>query len=513
MIPLRYSLRDGVRLEDRAGEILLTCSLPQTTLKINRAALRIIRGCDGSRDVSSLATEERWDEETVVRVCEQLRRRGLLTLSGLSPAPEFPSVSVIIPVKDGERTLAECLDSVFAQSYPSYRFEVIVVDDGSRDRTAEIASHMGCRVISCAVNRGQSWARNRAGAEAGGEILAFIDADCVADPGWLAELTPLFAWERVGAVGGRVEGYYLSTALDRYEHTFSSLSVGREPMLEGPGPSTFYVPTCNMLVRRSVYQELGGLREEMRVGEDVDFCWRLRKSGRLLVFAPWGGVRHKHRAHMGSMIRRKAAYGGSEALLHRLHPEKRKSLPLPPLAAGASTGLLASLASAHLWPLVPALGALAVDAGRRAGSSRRAGGRREPAAALAGTVRRHLSLAYFLSFHLTRYYLLLLLVLGLWKRSAWRLAGAALLLSAAVDYATKKPDLDPLRFLGLYALEHAGYQVGVARGALRERSLRLYALRCGSVGGLASSRTTPKSSVVSKCAAAPSPLGPKPRAS
>ena len=74
---------------------------------------------------------------------------------------------------------------------------------------------------------------------------------------------------------------------------------GGAPAPRGGGPDTFYVPTCNLLVRRSLYLDLGGLREDLRVGEDVDLCWRLRASGSYLVYLPRGRVRHKHRATWG----------------------------------------------------------------------------------------------------------------------------------------------------------------------------------------------------------------------
>lgn len=477
MIPLRYRLRAGVRLEDRAGRVLLTAQQPQTALLINGAMVQILRLCDGLADVSAIARHEHLEEERVVLLCEKLRRRGLVTLAGLSPCLSLPSVTVVVPAKDGETVLGDCLASILAQRYPTDRLEVIVVDDGSRDRTAAIAAEAGCPVISTETNRGQSWARNRAAEEAKGDILAFIDADCVAQPDWLAQLVPIFSWERAGAVGGRVESCYHDTAIDRYESAFSSLQLGKNAIVEGAGPGTFYVPTCNMLVRRAVYQELGGLREEMRVGEDVDFCWRLREKGSLLVYLPWGVVKHRHRANAKAMVRRRAQYGSSEALLHRLHPDKSKSMPFPLLPAVGATSVLSAVATGRLLPLVSAGAALGLDTLMRSRRSSRTGVSRNPEAALAATVRRHLCLAYFLSFHLVRYHLVLLLVLGLWRRIAWGLAGAALLLSAPVDYSLKKPSLDPMRFLALYVLDHTGYQAGVAKGAWSEGSLRLYAVR------------------------------------
>ncbi len=130
-------------------------------------------------------------------------------------------------------------------------------------------------------------------------------------------------------MGGRTVGYYTDSRLDRYEEVSSPLDMGKDLVVESRGHSTFYVPTCNLLVRRSVYEELGGLREDLSVGEDVDFCWRLRAGGACLVYVPGGLVRHKHRDRLSAMLRRRADYGTSEATLYSLHRDKRKRFPWP----------------------------------------------------------------------------------------------------------------------------------------------------------------------------------------
>ncbi|PZR66075.1 MAG: glycosyl transferase family 2, partial [Solirubrobacterales bacterium] len=95
-----------------------------------------------------------------------------------------PAISVVIPARDAAETLPRALEAVARQEgAPAY--EVIVVDDGSRDETAAIAHDLGARVIS-ADGGGPASARNAGVAEARGGLLAFTDADCVPTPGWLA---------------------------------------------------------------------------------------------------------------------------------------------------------------------------------------------------------------------------------------------------------------------------------------------------------------------------------------
>src|SRR5450756_550566 len=97
-----------------------------------------------------------------------------------------------------------CIRDSFTLDYPRDRYEVIVVDDGSTDGTVAVAGRYPCHLVSNGRNRGQSFSRNAGARRASGEILAFLDSDCVADPGWLRDLAPFFSWSRAAAVGGYV---------------------------------------------------------------------------------------------------------------------------------------------------------------------------------------------------------------------------------------------------------------------------------------------------------------------
>ena len=144
---------------------------------------------------------------------------------------------MIVPTRDRASELADCLAALADLEYPPGLLEVIVVDDGSADpgAVARVAEAHGARLLVNERNRGPAFARNRAAREAAGDILAFVDSDCVAAPGWLRVLTPYFAWGRVGAVGGRTVGYHHASRLDRYEEVASSLDMGSQPALRGGG--------------------------------------------------------------------------------------------------------------------------------------------------------------------------------------------------------------------------------------------------------------------------------------
>jgi mycofactocin glycosyltransferase len=430
--------------------------------------------------VDELADATGSPAERILGLCEHLRRRGLVDVT-LAPSWDLavqgdpPSISVIIPCKDRETELDSCLRSLEALEYPRERFEVIVVDDGSEDASAEVAGRHGWRVIRNERNRGQSFSRNLAASRASGEILAFVDSDCFVHPDWLSLLVPYFVWPRVAAVGGYVAGHGSAGRVDRYEAAMSSLNMGEHLVIAGDDEGMFYVPTCNLLVRRECYMAVGGIREDLRVGEDVDLCWRIRKAGGLLLYSPTGVVEHRHRARLSAMVRRRAQYGTSEALLHDLHRDKCKRLALSQTALATLAVLAAGvLVDPRLLPLVllPPL----VDGLRRRSRVARQGVGIAARWVWFAVLRGHLLFVYVAAFHLVRYYLLVLVAAGFIYRPIWLLAGAALVYSAVVEYHTRRPQLGRVVFALLYTAEHLAYQVGVAVGCLRRRSPRSYRL-------------------------------------
>jgi mycofactocin system glycosyltransferase len=465
VIPLEYRLRPGVRIEAAGdGSRRVVSVLPLSVLRVNAAAARLLERTRGGVAIGRLAADLALPE-----LCEGFRRRGILEV-GAAPAGESPtpSITVIVPTRDRAPELADCLDALADLDYPADKLEVVVVDDGSVDpgSVAKVAATRGARLVSHDRNRGPAFARNRGARQANGELLAFIDSDCVAEPGWLRRLTPYFAWQRVGAVGGRTIGYHRASRLDRYEEVSSPLDMGTRLIFEGEGTNSLYVPTCNLLVRRSVYQELDGLREHLRLGEDVDFCWRLRESGRVLVYSPDGVVRHKHLERLGALLRRRADYGSSEATLHALHPEMRGRLRLPPASAATVALVSAGVAAREPWLLALAFAPPAWDAARRARRLRRSGVTVTSAQVLSSTLRGHLSALYFAYFRLVRYHLAPLAAGGLLAPGVWLLAALAIVYCGGVDYARRRPRLSFPSYLGFYVAEHAAYQAGVIAGHL-----------------------------------------------
>jgi GT2 family glycosyltransferase len=229
---------------------------------------------------------------------------------------EWPRISVVVCTHNGAKTLPFCLRGLSELEYPD--FEVIVVDDGSTDASAEIAKAFGVTVIST-ENHGLASARNLGLRFATGEIVAYLDDDASPDAHWLHYLTLGFQDGGYAAVGGPnlpppdagALGGCVADAPGGPTHVLVS---DREAE---------HIPGCNMAFRKKALEDLGGFDPRFRVaGDDVDICWRLSAAGELLGFSPAAFVWHRPRDSIRAYWRQQRGYGRAEALLERKWPEK-----------------------------------------------------------------------------------------------------------------------------------------------------------------------------------------------
>lgn len=192
-----------------------------------------------------------------------------------------PVVSVIIPVRNGERTLARAIDSALGQTFTG-GFEVIVVDNGSTDRTADVICHYGDRIIALYESvPGPARARNVAIFVARGEYLAFLDADDEWMPEKLARIIPLFEGdsECVLAYHDAIE---VDTAGKITKESYYPVGHNSTPsladLLSGKYPGTPILPT-NVVMRRALALRVGGFVEDMTALEDVGMWFLVREHG------------------------------------------------------------------------------------------------------------------------------------------------------------------------------------------------------------------------------------------
>jgi glycosyltransferase involved in cell wall biosynthesis len=242
------------------------------------------------------------------------------------PPARAPSlVSVVLPVLNGEPHLPEQLAALAEQDYAG-PWEVVVADNGSRDRTAAVARAFAerlphLRVVDASSRRGLNHARNIGAFEAHGDFLAFCDADDVVAPGWLAALTAAAADAHL--VAGAIENRTLNGGVSgwRTEGPLQELPVKHGFLAAAPGG--------NCGVWADVARELWW-DEAYRFGSsDIEFSWRAALAGYRLLFVPAAVISQRHRPRMRSLARQHFAYGASGCRLYRSF----RPLGMPPADA------------------------------------------------------------------------------------------------------------------------------------------------------------------------------------
>jgi O-antigen biosynthesis protein len=231
------------------------------------------------------------------------------------PLARYPRVSVVVCSYNAERTMEACLIALETLNYPDY--EVIVVNDGSTDRTLDIAERFSfCRIIS-QENKGLSVARNVGAAAATGEIVAYTDSDCVADPDWLTYLVARMEEDGLAACGGP----NFPPPEDGLVPAAVAVSPGGPTHVLISDAVAEHIAGCNMAFRRDALLALGGFDPVYRAaGDDVDICWRFQDAGRTIGFSPAAIVWHFRRNTVKAYLNQQRGYGKAEALVYAKHP-------------------------------------------------------------------------------------------------------------------------------------------------------------------------------------------------
>jgi len=193
-----------------------------------------------------------------------------------------PIITIVIPVLNGEKYIGSCLESLLKLAEDGTRHEIIVIDNGSTDRTAEIVKSMNIDFvpnIKGTIGRLRNLGANRGH----GNILAFIDSDCTASINWLINALSCMEREKAAMVGCFYKnpddaGWFAATA-----ELISNNKTGNV---------VNYIPAGNMIIKKEVFDTLGGFCETIETNEDVDICQRLRNSGYIIFSDPSIEVTH-----------------------------------------------------------------------------------------------------------------------------------------------------------------------------------------------------------------------------
>ena len=388
---------------------------------------------------------------------QRLTRR-LLDAGLAHPRPPVPaspeSVAVVIPVHNDADGLSATLAAL--PRSPA----AIVVDDASDD-PADLKARClatGITLLHRGVQGGPAAARNDGWRATDEPLVAFVDANCEPEPGWLDALLPHFADPQVAAVAPRIRPTEGQGVLAAYEGVASPLDLGDQQAIVRPRSPVAYVPTAALVVRRSALEALGGFDETLTVGEDVDFVWRLVAAGWTVRYEPGAVVRHPVRPSWRAWVHQRYRYGTSAAALARRHGRAVAPAVVSPWTAGA-------------WAMVaagqPLLGA-AVAASSTAALTRTV----PPSEAFRLAGLGHLRGGLALARALRRAWSPAAAVLALASRRSRPALVAAVVVPGALEWLQRRPRLDPVRFLGLRLGDDLAYAAGVWAGCARERSAR-----------------------------------------
>ena len=307
----------------------------------------------GGHDITDwafgLVTRERQPKKVFHTL--QAYLRGDTSMTQRVALPRDPKVSVIVCSYNGGQTLGDCLRSLDEVTYPD--FEIVLVDDGSKDHSQDLVrawlEERRARVPAvakdesavvagqhhearCEVfdgggklpgfihivqpNMGLSYARNAGAHAARGEIFAYTDGDCMADPDWLYFMVgTLLSGDYVGVGGPNIS----PPAVNWIQAAVCAAPGGPSHVLLTDVVAE-HIPGCNMAFHRAAYESIGGFDTDYRkAGDDVDFCWRLQTNGGVIAFSPSAIVWHYRRFTLNAFRQQQEGYGEAESMLRFKH--------------------------------------------------------------------------------------------------------------------------------------------------------------------------------------------------
>jgi len=230
-----------------------------------------------------------------------------------------PFISVVVPAYNCERTIAQTLQAIQAQTYP--HVNIIVVDDGSSDATASIVQSFADVKYVHQENSGPASARNRGAQESADEFIFFTDSDCVPDTQWIERMMPRFQDQRVSVVAGSYGIVNEENILARCIH---KEILFRHHHLMPSYPKAF--GSYNFGVRRKVFEKVGGFDTQYREasGEDNDLSYKLVKTGGKIYFEKKALVGHFHPEKVMQYLQEQCRHGFWRVKMYADHPSMLK---------------------------------------------------------------------------------------------------------------------------------------------------------------------------------------------
>ncbi|MDD2509475.1 MAG: glycosyltransferase [Aliarcobacter skirrowii] len=221
-------------------------------------------------------------------------------------------VSVIVPVFNDEKRIGKCIESLLSQTYPKDKFEIIIVDNNSYDKTIKIIKEYSVKILHENNIQSSYAARNKGIKNAQGEVLAFTDSDCIIDKNWILNSVNYFAENKCDLIAGDVKFFYknknnLFEILDSFIH-FNQ----KEGVLKNK------VPTANLFIKKYVFDKIGFFNFNLKSGADLLLTNKAVKAGYRLCFSSESMVYHPTRNFKELVLKHKRiAYDNIPSRLQR----------------------------------------------------------------------------------------------------------------------------------------------------------------------------------------------------
>ena len=222
-----------------------------------------------------------------------------------------PKVSIIVATLNSERTIDECLKAIFELNYPKDFLEIIVVDGCSKDATLEIAQKYPIKVISAPLNAPAAY--NYAMKMVSNDVLGFIDADAKVEKEWLNKLVTCLDDPQVAGVSGGIETWNTENAWAR------SIGYDLKNRYARLKKYVVRVATMNLLLKKSIIEEVGGFDENLPSQYDTDLGFRITSRGYKILFEPNAKCYHFNRSTVSGYFRQQLQYGKNTTKLYFKH--------------------------------------------------------------------------------------------------------------------------------------------------------------------------------------------------
>jgi GT2 family glycosyltransferase len=280
-----------------------------------------------------------------------------LQWQALSVNREFePAVSIIVPVRNGEKTIPALLESLMKLDYNREKLEFLVVDGNSIDKTKDVVKQYPSVKLIIQNGDGLNAGRNTGIRNSKSEIIAFTDSDCVIPVDWVRNIVKNFDDPQIGCLGGNIKGYD-SDFLSQYaDNSFMPVLriFKKHEVLDSIELFQRYPAGCNMAFRRKTLEDVGGFDEGIRHPfEEDEAVERVCKAGYKMVLDPNCLVLHKHRSSLKELLKQNFSYGRGIGFLLK---KKKTKEPISRWALLNLLGFLSWFSASVLFILILTLG-------------------------------------------------------------------------------------------------------------------------------------------------------------